>query len=150
MKTMQLNQVLPGSRFVLDGVTFVKLDEEDGVAFVLAEAAELKRVKFDSRKRKGRNNFSGSDIEFAILTWLDSHPDIGESVVWRPIDLTSMDGMRDYGAPLVRGLRSPYSDSDYAYGVNTDGTLDRDYVRNPSFAARPALYLKSDIFVSAE
>ena len=91
-----------------------------------------------------------------------------------------MDGMRDYGAPLVRGRiltideyrkyrahipltdepywtatpwtteSSPYPDSNYAYYVYTDGPLNSYYVRSPIFAARPALYLKSDIFVSAE
>ena len=45
---------------------------------------------------------------------------------------------------------SPSSDSTYAYGVNADGTVYGSSVINPDFAARPALYLKSDIFVSTE
>ena len=37
------------------------------------------------------------------------------------------------------GLRSPNSDADNAYYVNTDGTLNNNNVYNANFAARPAL-----------
>ena len=37
------------------------------------------------------------------------------------------------------GLRSPNSNTDNAYYVNTDGTLDSYNVYNANFAARPAL-----------
>lgn len=46
------------------------------------------------------------------------------------------------------GLRSPYSSADYAYLVNTDGTLSYNVVYSASFAARPAFNLKSSIVVS--
>lgn len=48
------------------------------------------------------------------------------------------------------GLRSPNSDANNAYYVNTDGTLGNYGVYNASFAARPALYLKSSILVSVD
>ncbi len=37
------------------------------------------------------------------------------------------------------GLRSPNSNTNNAYNVNTDGTLNNNNVYNPNFAARPAL-----------
>lgn len=46
------------------------------------------------------------------------------------------------------GLRSPYSDTGSAYGINTVGSVYGDDVRYPSFAARPAFNLKSSIVVS--
>ena len=46
------------------------------------------------------------------------------------------------------GLRSPYSDANSAYYVNTGGTLSNLYVCYAYFAARPAFNLKSSITVS--
>ena len=113
--------------------------------------------------------------------WLrDKHPAIFSAVVERPIDLTTMDGMTDYGKPLavVRALTideyrkhrsimpltskpywlatawttnsSPYSNGFSAYYINTDGTVFSYGVYVAYFAPRPALYLKSSILVSVE
>ena len=101
-------------------------------------------------------------------------------MVERPIDLTTMDGMTDYGKPLAvaRALTideyrkhrsilpltskpywlatgwttnsSPNSSDSSAYYINTDGTVSGDYVYHAYFAPRPALYLKSSILVSVE
>ena len=46
------------------------------------------------------------------------------------------------------GLRSPRSDTDCAYRIYTDGSVDNRDVYYPSFAARPAFNLKSSIVVS--
>lgn len=46
------------------------------------------------------------------------------------------------------GLRSPSSVTNYAYNISTDGSVDRDSVYFPNFAARPAFNLKSSIVVS--
>lgn len=103
-----------------------------------------------------------------------------DATLERPIDLTTMDGMTDYGTPLAvarlltiddyRKYRrfiplasrpfwlatgwttksSPYSDDDYAYLINTDGAVDNYCVYYAFFAPRPALYLKSSILVSIE
>ncbi|MCI5500031.1 MAG: hypothetical protein MR419_10990 [Clostridiales bacterium] len=101
MKNLKLCQVRPGERFTLDGVEFVKLCEDRGVAFVVTADVILEEVPFDSERETERNNFVGSGIEAAMLEWLDGHPGIEGAVVERPIDLTSMDGMTDYGKPLV-------------------------------------------------
>lgn len=182
MKTEEktLMDVKPGERFTLDDVEFVKLDEDRGVAFVVTADVILGKVPFDSERETERNNFVGSGIEAAMLEWLGGHPGIEESVVERPIDLTSMDGLRDYGAPLVRARiltideyreyraliplteipywtatawtteSSPYSGSYGAYRVRADGTVNYRTVDYPLFAARPALYLRSDIAISVE
>lgn len=46
------------------------------------------------------------------------------------------------------GLRSPYSDTNRAYNIYTDGTVNYYGVNRPYFAARPAFNLKSSIVVS--
>ena len=46
------------------------------------------------------------------------------------------------------GLRSPYSNAYNAYYINTDGTVNYDYVYFACFAPRPAFNLKSSIVVS--
>ena len=46
------------------------------------------------------------------------------------------------------GLRSPYSGTNYAYYINTDGSVDYYNVYRNCFAARPAFNLKSSIVVS--
>lgn len=46
------------------------------------------------------------------------------------------------------GLRSPRSDTSYAYRVSADGSVTGNDVLGPYFAARPAFNLKSSIVVS--
>lgn len=180
-KTIELCKVRPGETFTLDGVDFVKLDEDMGQAFVLTRDVALKNVPFedDDADREDHNNFCGSWIEQAMATWFsDKHAPIFDAAVERDIDLTTMDGMTDYGHPGVSfrlltideyrkyrrfiplasepwwtatGWTTKSSPSSYAilaYFVNTDGTLNYVNVYDANFAARPALYLKSSILVS--
>lgn len=182
-KNMELCRVRQGEAFTFDGVRFVKLDESAGAAFVVAEDVMLENIPFEHEdaEREDHNNFKGSNLELSIVELLTvKHQKIQDAVVERPIDLTTMDGMTDYGMPTVtvRALTideyrkyrkfiplaskpywlatgwttksSPYSDANYAYCVNTDGTLYNDNVCYASFAARPALYLKSSILVSVD
>ncbi len=112
--------------------------------------------------------------------WREQHSPIFKAIVERPIDLTSMDGMTTYGKPFTVArlltidefrkyrrfipltskpfwtatpwttLRSPHSDANYAYLINTDGSAYANYVYRAFFAPRPALYLQSSILVSVE
>ena len=156
-KTIELCKVRPGETFTLDGVDFVKLDEDMGQAFVLTRDVALKNVPFedDDADREDHNNFCGSWIEQAMATWFsDKHAPIFDAAVERDIDLTTMDGMTDYGHPGVsfrlltideyRKYRkliplasepwwiatgwttksSPNSNANRAYRVSTGGTLD--------------------------
>ena len=49
---------------------------------------------------------------------------------------------------VLWGLRSPYSDANRAYRINTDGSVNDSYVYNALLAPRPAFNLKSSIVVS--
>ena len=182
-KSIKLFQVRPGEHFIHDGVEYVKLDESAGATFALGVEATLKNVQFESddAEREDHNNYIGSNLEREGIRWLrEQHPDTFDAVVERPIDLTTMDGMTDYGMPLasVRALtideyrkyrhlipltdepywlatgwttkRSPNSDTRGAYSINTDGSVNNYYVDYPGFAARPAFNLKSSIVVSVD
>ena len=155
-KTITLNQVRCGEHFMLGGVEFVKLDDDKGASFVVAADITGKECPFESSnaKRDDHNNFVGSHIQKVVEAFLLDHPEINKAVVDRPIDLTSMDGMTDYGCPVVHGriltsdeyrkyrafiplasdwywlatpwttLRSPVSSAGFAYFVSADGALD--------------------------
>lgn len=182
-KTIALSKVRRGEVFTLDGVRFVMLRDCGTAAFVVTEDVVLRGVPFESddAEREDHNNYSGSNLEKQAERWLrEEHPEIFRATEERPIDLTTMDGMTDYGTPLavVRALtideyrreravlpltsepywlatgwttlRSPSSGSNSAYHILTVGSVCSNNVYGPNFAARPALYLKSSILVSIE
>lgn len=178
-----LFEVRSGETFTLDGVEFVKLDEVLGGALVLTRDVVMKNVPFEDEdaEREDHNNYIGSNLEKRCERWLrDEHPDLFDKAIECPIDLTTMDGMTDYGMPLalVRALTideyrkyrrfiplasepfwlatgwttasSPYSGTYNAYSIYTGGCVDDSYVYYATFAPRPALYLKSSILVSVD
>ena len=180
MKDLALAQVRRGERFTLDGVEFVKLEDDLDTAFAVAADTlpECCQFEDDDAEREDHNNYAGSLLSKTVERWLrDKHPAIFSAVVERPIDLTTMDGMTDYGKPLavVRALTideyrkhrsilpltskpywlatgwttnsSPGSDGG---GACTGGTVSSVSVYYADFAPRPALYLKSSILVSVE
>ena len=184
-KTIILDRVPLGGTFTLDGVRFVKLEGDHEAAFSVAEGipADLDCVQFedDDASREDHNNFSGSLVQKVIERWLrDKHKPIFDATVERPIDLTTMDGMTDYGCPLTVGriltideyrrhrrfipltdkpywlatgwttASSPYSYTGNACCVLPDGTVYSGYVYDNYFAPRPALYLQSQILVSVD
>ena len=63
-KTIELSKVRQGERFTLDGVEFVKLDENHMGAFIVAADAMPDNCQFESddAEREDHNNFSGSHI----------------------------------------------------------------------------------------
>lgn len=181
MKDLALAQVRRGERFTLDGVEFVKLEDDLDAAFAVAADTlpECCQFEDDDAEREDHNNYAGSLLSKTVERWLrDKHPAIFSAVVERPIDLTTMDGMTDYGKPLavVRALTideyrkhrsilpltskpywlatgwttnsSPYSNGGYAYYINAGGTAYHGDVDDASFAPRPAFNLKSSIVVS--
>lgn len=182
MKNLALAQVRRGERFTLDGVEFVKLEDDLDAAFTVAADTlpECCQFEDDDAEREDHNNYAGSLLSKTVERWLrDKHPAIFSAVAERPIDLTTMDGMTDYGKPLavVRALTideyrkhrsilpltskpywlatgwttnsSPNSNGDYACYISAGGTV-RGNGCNANFAPRPALYLKSSILVSVE
>ena len=182
MKKIALTGVPNGGRFTFGGVEFVKLDGAEDRCFVLTADVVQKNVPFEHEdaEREDHNNYVGSHIGKFLGEWLECNEDLDEAALPYDIDLTTMDGMKDYGTPTVRvGLltideyrkyrehiplasdwwwlatgwttaSSPYSNAFNAYYVNTGGTLGSLDVYGAYFAARPALYLKSSILVSVE
>lgn len=182
-KQIELCKVRPGEIFELDGERFARLPYEDAEAIlVVLEDALPDDVCFenDGAKREDHNNFKGSNLERQLLYWLQNHQTVYGATCARRVDLTTLDGMRDYGAPdlLIHPLTvmeyqkfrpyvplatrawwtatgwttasSPRSDTYNAYVVGTGGALYSGNVRSPDFAPRPALYLQSKILVSIE
>lgn len=182
-KCIELGKVRRGERFWLDGMEFVALDSDREAVFAVAADTLEDTCPFEDEdaEREDHNNFSGSYLQKHMERWLrEKHSDIFKKTVERPIDLTTMDGMTDYGTPytVVRTLTideyrrhrqhipltskpywlatgwsapsSPYSDTGVAYFIYTDGTVYFNYVYYAIFAPRPALYLQSTILVSIE
>lgn len=103
-KTIELFKVRPGEVFTLDGVEFVKLDEDSGATLVVTRDVVGDDVQFedDGAGRDNHNNYVDSNLENVCEQWLkEEHPDIYMKIVVHFIDLTTMDGMADYAAPGV-------------------------------------------------
>lgn len=165
MKDLTLAQVRRGEHFTLDGVEFVKLEDDLDAAFAVAADTlpECCQFEDDDAEREDHNNYAGSLLSKTVERWLrDKHPAIFSAVVERPIDLTTMDGMTDYGKPLavVRALTideyrkhrsilpltskpywlatgwtthsSPYSNDSGAYLIHTDGTVSTTSCATPT------------------
>lgn len=180
-KKMEICKVRNGERFIIDGEEFVKLGDIAGGAFVLLADTLPDYCAFESGDADGdrdHNNFIGSNVKRVVDEWLHSHKVISEAALALPIDLTSMDGMTDYGMPNVYGriltvdeyrkyrrfipltdkpfwtatpwcTRSSYSSyNNYAYFVSPVGSLYYGYVYLAYYCARPALALKSSLLVS--
>ena len=180
-KTMEICKVRNGERFIIDGEEFVKLGDIAGGAFVLLADTLPDYCAFESEDAdddRDHNNFIGSNVQRVVDKWLHSHKVLSEAALARPIDLTSMDGMTDYGMPNVYGriltvdeyrkyrrfipltdepfwtatpwcTRSSRSnDYNYAYRVSTGGSLGNGVAYYANYCARPALALKSSLLVS--
>lgn len=180
-KTMEICKVRNGERFIIDGEEFVKLGDIAGGAFVLLADTLPDYCAFESEDAdddRDHNNFIGSNVQRVVDKWLHSHKVLSEAALARPIDLTSMDGMTDYGMPNVYGriltvdeyrkyrrfipltdkpfwtatpwcTRSSNSyDYRYAFIVITGGSLYYNRAYDADYCARPALALKSSLLVS--
>ena len=183
-KKMEICKVRNGERFIVDGEEFVKLDDIAGGAFVLLADTLPDYCAFESEDAdddRDHNNFIGSNVKRVVDEWLHRHKTLSNAAMALPIDLTSMDGMTDYGMPNVygriltvdeyrkyrrfipltdkpfwtatpwctRSSRSSYSGSyDYAYYVDSGGSVYYRTAYNADFCARPALALKSSLLVS--
>lgn len=77
IKNMELAQVRRGESFILDGVKFVKLDEDAHASFVLTADVFPKHIPFEHKdaERKDHDNFVGSlssMIEKTSWSWMPS------------------------------------------------------------------------------
>lgn len=181
-KTMEICKVRNGERFIVDGEEFVKLGEVAGGVFVLLVGTLPDYCAFESEDAdddRDHNNFIGSNVKRVVDEWLHRHKILSEAALALPIDLTSMDGMTDYGMPNVYGriltvdeyrkyrrfipltdkpfwtatpwcTRSSYSRYTDAYRVSPDGSVTYNVASYALYCARPALALKSSLLVSVE
>ena len=165
-KTMEICKVRNGERFIVDGEEFVKLGEVAGGVFVLLVGTLPDYCAFESEDAdddRDHNNFIGSNVKRVVDEWLHRHKILSEAALALPIDLTSMDGMTDYGMPNVYGriltvdeyrkyrrfipltdkpfwtatpwcTRSSYSgNNDSAYYVYTDGSVNSYYYASDAY-----------------
>lgn len=105
-ETMEICKVRNGEHFIVDGEEFVKLGDIAGGAFVLLADTLPDYCAFESEDAdddRDHNNFIGSNVKRVVDKWLHSHKILSNAAMARPIDLTSMDGMTDYGMPNVYG-----------------------------------------------
>lgn len=105
-KKMEICKVRNGERFIVDGEEFVKLGDIAGGAFVLLADTLPDYCAFESEDAdddRDHNNFIGSNVKRVVDEWLHRHKTLSDAAMALPIDLTSMDGMTDYGMPNVYG-----------------------------------------------
>lgn len=103
---LELGGVPRGYSFLLDGVELVKLDDDGEGSFVVTADALPNTVPFcNDEEAEAPNNYQGSNLHHIIEDWAESHPNLYEALLEREIDLTTMDGMTDYGKPQL-SLRS--------------------------------------------
>lgn len=176
MKTA-LKEVSQGEQFTLAGIKWVVLDHFTEATFILA-ADVLEDKAFDE---DNSNNWKGSTIREYLnndfLEYLIEEGVPSGKINEMTIDLTSDDGMTDYGTdnekialltadqyrqyrrfiPNASGpwwLVTPYSCtasySASARSVYTDGSLTNGSAYGGSFGVRPACLLSSDITVEIE
>lgn len=171
----QLSDVTIGDIFKIANIEFIKVTEENGVV-----AAVAKNVLFTKEFDDNTNNFSKSNLlkylEKEVLPKIET--DIGaNNVVEFETDLTSLDGLDDYGTMKSKislptfdfyrkhvkifdkykaskwwWLSTPDSTPTHGYSsvvrvVYCDGTLCNDFCYY-SIGVRPVLFFKSSIFVS--
>ena len=181
-KTMEICKVRNGEHFIVDGEEFVKLGEIGDGAFVLLVGTLPDYCTFESEDAdddREHNNFIGSNVKRVVDEWLYGHKILSDAAMALPIDLTSMDGMTDYGMPIVYGriltvdeyrkyrrfipltdkpfwtatpwcTRSSSGGDRYAYYVVTGGGVSNYDAFSANICARPALALKSSLLVSVE
>lgn len=182
-KTMEICKVRNGEHFIVDGEEFVKLGEIGDGAFVLLVGTLPDYCTFESEDAdddREHNNFIGSNVKRVVDEWLYGHKILSDAAMALPIDLTSMDGMTDYGMPIVYGriltvdeyrkyrrfipltdkpfwtatpwcTRSSISgNNSFAYRVYAGGSVYSLSACYANYCARPALALKSSLLVSVE
>ena len=176
---VRLGSIPTGKTFKLGKFELVVLeheigDAEGGTAVILKDLYE-KNVRFGEN-----NNFVGSNASRICLRFADELADIigHENIITHTVDLTSDDGLKDYGTTECRAslltadlyrryvytldkyklddwqwLATPWStptheDSTCVKCVSPSGIIGDDFYHFNFNGVRPFCILKSDIFVS--
>ena len=173
----KLKEIKPGEKFYFTGIEWVKLEDlEEGTKVITADKVEDQA--FDT---EDRNNWRESTLrEYLNNDFLKHLYDEGakpEDFLTIISDLTSDDGLKDYGMsedkialitcdnyrkyrsliPVIDGCWwtiTPWSCnpsiSYYVRNVDTSGALDDDNACDGNYGVRPLCNLKSDTLVSFE
>lgn len=181
LKTGEIGKLDAGSRFTYGGLEWVVLahNPQKKAVLVLAadvlktESGETRYMPFDE---ENKNDFAASSVRaFLNRDFMEELAAAGadkEAFLPLALDLTSDDGLKDYGIDRVtigiytdqiyrefRNIIPPASDwhwtatpsSGYSYVVryvSSSGALYNNYAYNGSRGVRPLCVLKSDILVS--
>lgn len=127
-----------------DGIWPLKLDEKIReclvpVPIVVAEGNQVATLHTIYRK-----GFALSCTEAGVSGWQTE----GKAFSYFSDNAKRIAYLDETATAVYWGLRSPYSDGDYAYGISAGGTVDYGGVCFAYFAPRPAFNLKSSIVVS--
>ena len=127
-----------------DGIWPLKLDEKireclAPVPIVVAEGNQVATLHTIYRK-----GFALSCTEAGVSGWQTE----GKAFSYFSDNAKRIAYLDETATAVYWGLRSPYSDADYAYGIVTDGSVGNLGVYGALFAPRPAFNLKSSIVVS--
>ena len=173
--SVKLAEVQAGETFLIGPHEFVVLEQFGDSAAVI-----LKGLLHESMAFGGNNNFDGSAVDEACGKFADEIAGIigADNLVEQNVDLTSDDGLKDYGtirrnmslltADLYRKhvdvldkhklsrwqwLATPHSTKRHGNDrwikcVSPSGRLVNDYYSDDDCGVRPFCILKSHIFVS--
>lgn len=127
-----------------DGIWPLKLDEKIReclvpVPIVVAEGNQVATLHTIYRK-----GFALSCTEAGVSGWQTE----GKAFSYFSDNAKRIAYLDETATAVVWGLRSPYSDGNYAYCISAGGTVSLSYVYRALFAPRPAFNLKSSIVVS--
>ena len=127
-----------------DGIWPLKLDEKIReclvpVPIVVAEGNQVATLHTIYRK-----GFALSCTEAGVSGWQTE----GKAFSYFSDNAKRIAYLDETATAVVWGLRSPFSNGNYAYSIRTDGTVYYSGVYLAYFAPRPAFNLKSSIVVS--
>lgn len=172
--TIQLSEIAAGETFKIGEHEFIVLEQSGDTTAV------IRKELLPDSKFGDTNNYFGSEVEYLCSKFANEIERIvGEgNIVKHTVDLTSNDGLKDYGTKDVRvslltadryrryveildnfkpdswwWLSTPFStkkhDNDsWVLCVSASGYLDFSGPCNHDFGVRPFCILKSTIFVS--
>lgn len=127
-----------------DGIWPLKLDEKIReclvpVPIVVAEGNQVATLHTIYRK-----GFAISCTEAGVSGWQTE----GKAFSYFSDNAKRIAYLDETATAVGWGLRSPYSDGNYAYSIRTGGSVSYNVVYCAYFAPRPAFNLKSSIVVS--
>lgn len=171
----KLSKIPVGNTFDIGNYTFVVLEHQDGETCVI-----LKNLLYTSEIFGDNNNYIGSNVDRICNEFAEEIAGIigKESLIEHTVDLTSDDGLKDYGTATRRmslitadmyrkhvdtldkhkvdawwWTCTPYStpkheNASWVKCVSPRGDFDSNYFYCIGYGVRPFCILKSDIFVS--